>query len=169
MSKELDKIGREKTTVNVVGEVSKETPQTVFKTASQEDDSRKEAENEKKQKALEERLEFLQKELSQSEAAKRDAASVQEASIAEATPTVEAQDDGNGQSPTPTIETVEVLPLHGQLRRLDPDDIVALVRAIPVYTCVLNIFYVEKRKTMYKTSLRKASKDAWKIMVVLSK
>ena len=135
MSEELDKIGKEKTIVSVVGEVSKETPQIVSKTASQEDGSQKEAEDEKKQKALEERLANLQKELSQSEAAKRDAASVQEASIAEATPTVEAQDDGNGQSPTPTIETVELLPLQGQLRKIDPDDISALVRAIPVYTC----------------------------------
>ena len=92
-----------KTAVSVVGEVPKETPQTALKTASQEDDSRREAEDEKKQKALEERLAFLQQELSQSEAAKRDAASVQEAGIAEATPAVEAHDDGNGQSPTPTI------------------------------------------------------------------
>ena len=75
--KNWTKIGNEKTAVSVVGEVSKEPPQTAFKTASREDDSRREAEDEKKQRLLEERLALLQQELSQSEAAKRDAASVQ--------------------------------------------------------------------------------------------
>ena len=146
MINELNKIGSEKVPENVVGEVSKETPQTVFKTASQEDDSRKEAEDDEKQKALEERLEFLQQELRQSKAAKSDDVSVQEASIAEATPAVEAHDDGNGQSPPPTIETVEVLPLHGEMRELDPDDISTSLRAIPVYTC-RDIAYLLCEKT----------------------
>ena len=108
MIKELDKTGSEKATEGAVGEVPKETPQKASKTASQEDDSQKEAEDEKKQKALKERLANLQKELDERKAAECDTASAQEASIAEATPAVEAHDDGNGQSPILTIETVEV-------------------------------------------------------------
>ena len=108
-----------------------------MKTASREDDSRREAEEEEKHKLLQERLAHLQRELNQSKAAKRDAASVQEASIAEVAPPAKSQDDGNGENPTLTIKTMDLLPLHGQLRKIETnlsDDLIALIRAVPVYT-----------------------------------
>ena len=66
MSEELDKSGIEKTTESLDGEVSHEPLQTAEKTASREDDSRGEAEDEKKYKLLQKRLASLQKEFDQS-------------------------------------------------------------------------------------------------------
>ena len=135
MFKELSEIEGAKGTENVDGEVSKETPQTVFKTDSQEDDSQREAEEEKTQEALRERIVNLEKEVAERKVAGSNAASKQEAGTAEATAAEEAHTDGNEQSPTPTSKTVEVLPLHGDMKSLDPDDIRKSLRAIPVYTC----------------------------------
>ena len=53
----------------------------------------------------------LQKEIDDKEVVESNAASEQEAGTVEATAAEEAHTDGNGQNPTPTIETVEVLPL----------------------------------------------------------
>ena len=123
MFKELSEIEGAKETENADGEVPKETLQTVFKTDSQEDDSQREAEEEKTQEALRQRIVNLEREVAERKVAGSNAASEQEAGTAEATAAEEAHTDGNGQSPTPTIKTVEVLPLHGDMKSLDPGDI----------------------------------------------
>ena len=76
MFNELSDIEGANKTENVDGEVSKETPQTVFKTGSQEDDSQREAEEAKTQEALNERIANLEKEFAERKVAENNAASV---------------------------------------------------------------------------------------------
>jgi len=138
----MNEVEGEKVTENVEGKVSEETSQTAPQTDRQEDVDKpgsaskpspvqqKVNARETTQKMLKEQIASLEREIAES-----NAASEQEAGTAEATAAEEAHTDGNGQNPTPTSKTIEVLPLHGDMKLLDPDDIAGLVRAIPVYTC----------------------------------
>ena len=110
----MSEVEGEKETENVEGKASEETSETVPETDSQEDvikpglpsisslEQQKEADEEKSQKALTERIANLEKELAERKVARSNAASVQEAGTVEATAAEEAHTDGNGQDPTPT-------------------------------------------------------------------
>ena len=109
---------------NEKGKVSKETFQTAPQTDRQEDvdksgparkpplEQQKEIAQEKLQKMLGEQIANLGKEIGEKEIVDGNAASKQEADTAEATAAEKADTDGNGQDPTPTSKTIEVLSLH---------------------------------------------------------